>query len=104
MAWAWRKWGKELIKVTPDAIFYKRDIRSYGKAHRYLRSNVKQIKKAEHGRLSFSGSYSNSFWVITGGVVQFQYLKKVISVGIQLEEKDADALVKLLSKPVRTKA
>ena len=104
LAWAWRKWGKELIRVTPDAITYKRDIRSYGRAHRYLRSNVSGIKKAEHGRFSFSGSYSMSFWVITGGSVQFQHLKKVIAVGLQLDESEAEQLAKLLSKPVRTKA
>lgn len=103
-AWAWRKWGKELIKVTPDAITYKRDIRSYGNARRFLRSNVKQISKAEYSRFSFTGSYLTSFWVVSGGVVHFDYLNKRITLGIQLEEKDATKLVGLLSKPIRTKA
>lgn len=103
-AYSWRKYGKELIKITEDAVIFKRDMRTYGKAKRFLRANIKEIRKAEFGRFSFAGAYQKSFWVVTGGNVHFSYLGKVIQVGQQLEEADADQLIKLLRKPVRTKA
>ena len=60
-ALVWRLWGKEMIKVTPESILVKRDIKSYGKAIRYQRDNIKDVRLNEQDDRSFATVYHNSF-------------------------------------------
>ena len=92
----WRLFGQELIKITDSEILYKRDIKSYGKAIRFQRENVKNVRLNEANTKSFASVYHKSFWIVKGGDVLFDYLGKTIALGVQLEEKDARKLMKAL--------
>lgn len=101
--YAWRKWGMEFIKITDTALTYKRSIRKWGKAHQYFLENIKDISLVTKEDGSIAKLLENSFWVRGGQRVSFDYLEKLVRIGIQLNDADAKAFSQWLHSHVRTR-
>ncbi len=100
-AYMWRKFGVEKIKLRNNQFQYKRDRAGKGKVTRFDFDYIKDIRYIEPKENSFFENINNSYWVIAGEKLAFDYNGKEIKFGIQLEEKDAQALLKLVKKEIK---
>ena len=100
-AFLWLRFGKENIKIDPEYVWVKKSIGKYGKAKRYLIDNVKNISLRTPSERSVSYQFENSYWVIGGERVLFEYLGKTIPFGRKLNEQDAKLLTKFFDKRVQ---
>jgi len=101
-AYLWRKSGKEKIKIRDKKFLYKRDISGRGKIKSFETDFIKDLRMPEPKENSFSENLNNSYWVIGGEKLAFDYYGKEIKFGIQLEEADAKALLKLIMKEMKS--
>lgn len=93
----WRSFGVEKIKLSDRKLFYKKDIRGKGKIKVYEFDFMKEFRVIESKENSFFENLNNSYWVIAGEKLAFDYYGKEIKLGIQLNEADAKALFKLIN-------
>lgn len=100
-AFLWRKSGKEKIKIHDNKLFYKRDVSGRGKIKIFETDFIKDLRVIESKENSFFENLSNSYWVIAGEKLAFDYYGKEIELGIQLDEPDAKALLKVLKKEMK---
>lgn len=92
----WRQYGMEKIKLKERKLFYKRDVAGKGKVKVYEFDFIKDFRIVELKENSFFENLNNSYWVIAGERLAFDYYGKEIKFGIQLDEADAKALYKLI--------
>ena len=95
-AYLWRRSGKEKIKINDKKLLYKRDVLGRGKIKMYDIDFIKDIRLIEPKEDSFFENINNSYWVIGGEKLAFDYYGKEIKLGLQLDETDAKALKKLI--------
>lgn len=100
-AYLWRKSGKEKIKINDKKFLYKRDVSGRGKIKTYETDFIKDLRLIEPKENSFTESLNNSYWVIGGEKLAFDYYGKEIKFGLQLDETDAKALLKLIMKEIK---
>ncbi|MBL4653289.1 MAG: hypothetical protein JKY53_10565 [Flavobacteriales bacterium] len=100
----WRKWGAEVIKIGKESIRIKNDIKKYGKVKTYFVENIDKLQRIEASTKSFSRVMGNSFWNTTEKAISFDYLGKIVVLGIQLDEKDAKKVTKLIAAHLRKMA
>ena len=100
-AYMWRKFGVEKIKLRGNKFQYKKDRAGKGKVKSYDYEFIKDLRYIEPKENSFFENINNSYWVIAGEKLAFDYYGKEIKFGIQLEETDAKALLKLISKEIK---
>lgn len=93
----WRSYGVEKIKLRDRKLFYKRDRAGKGKIKVYEFDFMKDFKVIETKENSFFENLNNSYWVIGGEKLTFDYYGKEIKLGLQLDETDAKALFKYIS-------
>lgn len=79
----------EYLKISDEAITYKRSIRGYGKARIFPLSEVKNVSIITKENGSFAKVLEESFWVMGGERVSFEYDEKQVRIGMQLPDKDA---------------
>ncbi len=102
-SWLFRVKGFELIKITSDAWYIKRSVFSYGKVIRYVKENVKDLRKVENDRKSVTAAFNKSFWVVGNEQLVFDYIGKNVGIGMHLTEKDRNELLAYLRKVMKKK-
>jgi hypothetical protein len=100
-AYMWRKFGVEKIKLRNGSFLYKRDRAGKGKIKDYDYDFIKELRLVVPKENSFFENINNSYWVIAGEKLAFDYNGREIKFGIQLDEADAKALLKLLGKEIK---
>ncbi len=100
-AYLWRKTGKEIIRIIDGKLFLKRDIGGSGKEDSYLTGNITKLKTIDFNSKQFTQTMNNSFWVIGGETVFFEYMGKTIGCGLQLSEPEAIVLFKKLKQGIK---
>lgn len=98
---AWRRVGQEMIRISQEGVSIKNAFGTYGRAQFFLKGNIKRMELIERDASKFFHTLDQSFWVIGGDALTFQYLRKSIVFGKQLEVKDALALAKVIDKALR---
>lgn len=93
-AFLFRKFGKEKIWVKGGRLFYWRDIAGRGKKMEFEKELVKDMAVIEKDKKDFFASMNESFWVIGGESISFEYGAKTYRIGIQLSADDARELVR----------
>src|ERR1043165_8057082 len=91
----WRSAGMEKIKLRERKLYYKRDVGGRGKIQVYKFDFIKDLRILEPKDGFFEGM-NNSYWVIAGEKIAFDYYGKEVKLGIQLEMEDARALHKMI--------
>lgn len=99
-AFMWRKFGVEKIKMREEKLFYKRDVSGKGKIKVYEFDFIKDLRVIEPKENSFFENLNNSYWVIAGEKLAFDYYGKEITFGLQLEEKDAKELFRVIKSEI----
>lgn len=97
----WRLYGVERIKANREGVVIKRDVKGYGEAKTYFAENMKQFQLLDAQDKSFGKVYSQSFWVITGETMMFEYMGKQIRFAHQIEPQSAKFLHKKITQLIR---
>lgn len=97
----WRSYGIEKIKLRENKLFYKRDVAGKGKINAYDFDFMKDFAIIELKENSLLDNLNNSYWVVAGERLTFDFQGKPVKFGIQLNEEDATALFKLIKKQIK---
>lgn len=97
----WRRTGQEMIRVTADGVSIKNAFGTWGRAQFFLKDNIKRMEVVRRDKTKFLHTLDQSFWVIGGDALSFQYLRKSIVFGKQISEREASALAKVIDKALR---
>ena len=102
-AFLWRKFGMEIIKIDQDAILIKDSIFQYGEAKRFELDELEEesVENIHINPKSYSKVMNDSFWVVGQGSVVLKYEDKEYFFGTQLENNDAEKLVKYIRSSIR---
>jgi hypothetical protein len=100
-AYTWRKFGKEIIKIGKGLFFYKRDNRGRGKVKLYETELIQKLGKYAGRQSDIVSNFMNSYWVIAGETLTFNYLGKEILFGMELDEKSINALMNLIRSEIK---
>lgn len=93
----WLMFGKELLKLDPRGLVYKKDVKGYGKSILYFYDNMSDIEIYVPKTTSIQYVWEKSPWIRGGERLQFEYQGKYIRFGRKLEEKEVKQLFQLLS-------
>jgi len=99
----WQAKGKELLKLNDQALIIKKSVFGYGKAQEYFFENIKKIKIYESKTNSFEEFFQNSYFVVGGERIIFEYKGKEIKFGRKLNEKDTKLLFQLIARDIDRK-
>jgi hypothetical protein len=97
----WRSKGIEVIKIKPEKLLYQRIFNSPKKYLTYKIDFIKDLRMQTPSDASFTDAMNNSYWLIAGEKLVFDYFGKEIKLGLQLSEADAKLLWKLLTKELK---
>ena len=81
-------------------MFYRKAVRGRGKIKVYEFDFIKDFKVIESKENSFFENLNNSYWVIAGEKLTFDYYGKEIKFGFQLSDTDATALFKYIKNKI----
>jgi hypothetical protein len=96
----WRLWGFEQLLFRKGNFSIKRSIRGYGKVHNYFTDNIERFSPVELSGRSFLAFMENSFWIVGGERIYFDYLGRKIGLGRQVDDETRTKLMDLLNKQV----
>ncbi len=99
-AFWFRRFGKEKLWLKGSSLFYRREINKRGKIHEYM-DLLNEIKVLEPNRGNFFVQMQESFWVIGGERLSFNYGGKEVLWGIQLIDEDAQTLCREVKAAVK---
>lgn len=97
----YRRGGNELIRIAPDGLTLKRSYFTYGKSRTYHLENIKSFQKIELPERSISSSFENTWWVLGGQKLGFEYQGKFVKFAMQISKKDQEVLFNLINKKIR---
>ena len=97
----WKKKGGENLKIDQKSVFFKNTIRKNGFEHEFQFEHIKNFKTLENNKQSFLQSLDNSFWVIGGHRLEFEYHKKKIQFGVQLNDIDTRNLYRYIQDGIK---
>ncbi|MGZ3864855.1 MAG: hypothetical protein ACXVC6_11215 [Bacteroidia bacterium] len=101
-AFLFRKYGKEKIWIKGGKLFYWRDVAGRGKRLEFDKELIKDLELIEKKKSDFFASMNESFWVIAGESISFNYGAKPYRVGIQLPEEEARELLRRIKHELRS--
>lgn len=94
-AWFFRRKGREFIRIYDGKMTVKRAIGTYGKSYEFFLDNIKHFGMRERDKRSFAAELENSFWVLGGERLKFDYLNREIRLGMQMNDQEAKKLEQL---------
>lgn len=97
----WYRFGKELLKIDSQALFLKKSILSYGKAHQYFFENIKNFSQRKNEETSFNMFFENAYWAMGTDALLFDYHGKTKSFGRRLDERTGKLLLRLIDDRVK---
>ena len=100
-AFLFRRFGKEKIWIKGGKLFYWRDIAGRGKKLEFDKELIKDFELIQKNKKDFFASINESFWVIGGESIIFNYGAKPYRLGIQLPEEDAKELLRQMKHALR---
>lgn len=92
----WRRIGKEEMVIAAGKFSLRNALGNYGKWQHMDIENVQKLGLIKTGEHNFFRFMETAFWSMGGETIGFQYGKKRMIVGKQLNERDARDLLRLL--------
>lgn len=98
-AYLWRKGGVEKIKIREGTLFIKREIAKKGKIEAYRTEFINNFRiiKLENNWIK---TLSNSYWVMGGERLAFDYYGRTIKLALQLSDMEAEKLFNLIKSEI----
>lgn len=94
----WRTYGIEYVKITPEELWYKRDMKGYGQVFKFDLATMQKVGTVDFSSRTFSKVYADAFWTIGGERVGFEYLGQKITLGRQVSEGEATKLAHVIQQ------
>ena len=98
---AWRKWGRELIRITPTELSVKNAFGSYGRAVVVPLASVERMEVVKRDPTKFLQTLDQSFWIMGGESLVVRSHVRRLPLGKQLSEREAGALAKAMDGAIR---
>lgn len=100
-AYMWRRFGVEKIKLRENKLFYKRDVGGRGKIKVFEYDFIKDFRIIDKKEDSLLENLNNSYWVVAGERIAFDYYGKEIKLGLQVDDEETEGLYKLLKRKIK---
>lgn len=97
----WRRIGKEMIRVAPEALSIKRAYGTWGNPRFVPLSQVSRLEVVQPRPTQFLAQMEQSFWMIGGAVIWIHTAQGVLGCGLQLDSASAQRLAKELDRAIR---
>ncbi len=97
----WRKAGKEIITITPGELTIKNAFGKFGKTEKFAAHNIFKLGVIKKSPTNFFAFLDDSFWIIGGDRIGFNYNGSKIRLGKQLSVKDTELLVRVIESGLR---
>ncbi len=97
----YRRGGNELVRIEGDKMILKRSIYTFGKSKTYFVENIGKIEKVELSEKSIAFAFENTWWVLGGYKLVFDYQGKYVKFGMQISSAERDFLRNLLNKRIK---
>ena len=93
--WSWMAFGKEIVRIAPGNLFYKKELFGYGRTKTYATNSIIDLRASGSFDSPFDTSFKalGRFWGLTGGNVAFEYEGATCRFGIWLTEPEARQVV-----------
>ena len=101
MAYMWRRFGLEKIKLRDNKLFYKRDVAGKGKIKVFEYDFIKDFRIIDKNQRSFLDTINDSYWVVAGERIAFDYYGKEIKLALQVDDVETAGLYKLLKREIK---
>lgn len=95
-AFLFKKYGKEKIWIKQGKLNYLKDIAGRGKKLEFDIDLIKDLQLIEKNKRDFFQFMNESFWVMGGESISFNYGAKAYRLGLQLNQEDANQLLRQL--------
>lgn len=95
---AWRLFGKEMLRVHETEFSIKNAFGTYGKAQFFAIENIQKFGTINYDSTKFFQFMERAPWIMGGETIGFQYLRKRIQFGKQLEDKESKELARIIDK------
>lgn len=92
-AFMWRRSGKEKLWISEGKVHYQREVNKRGKIQEFDFSLIQDLQVIELEETSFAAVMSSSFWIKGGERIAFTCQHKTVRWGMQLEAREAKAIV-----------
>jgi hypothetical protein len=92
-AFVWRRSGKEKLWISEGKVHYQQEINKRGKIREFDFSLIQDLQLIEEEESSFSAVINSSFWIKGGERIVFTCLNKTVRWGMQLETREAKAII-----------
>jgi hypothetical protein len=92
----WTAFGKEIISIEGGILTVKRDILGYGPSKEMPIYQLRNLRASGYFGPIFSWNHTLAQWGLSGGTIAVDEMDKTYRFGINLQEKEAKAVVKEL--------
>ena len=99
--WLWRKRGVEVITVDRRGLSVALAFGQRGLPDFFAHGRYSLPRRIEDNPQQILRTFEKAFWSMGGETLQFSSGKKTMVMGKQLDDRDADALLKLIQAAVR---
>lgn len=97
----WNIYGKEVITVDTETLIYTQLVGKRGIPKSYLSSDIKNLKYVEESKSGFLNSITQSYWIIGGEAIQFEFEDTIKRFGFKLSKNESNQLIQLLNKYIK---
>lgn len=96
--WRWKKYGHEIIKITDDALKYKKDVKGRGWVLDFKRDKITKLRVSDITEPNWLKNIGGDFWNTDCDSLRFNYEDREVSFGYLLDDKERQKLLGLLSE------
>lgn len=96
----WRARGKEVIQIEPKTMWIQNAIGKAGRRQSFKLDHIKALGKIKE-KNEFMSFMDNSFWIIGGDKIGFNYNGRRFQLGKQLNDREVKSLGQILEKSIR---
>jgi hypothetical protein len=97
-AWLWNKMGYEKIILKLNGLYYSKKIKNYGKTIFYEKNKIKDLRSSYESEKSLFTALANSYWVVGGEKIAFDYDFKEVNFGQKLNKKETPEILKIIGR------
>ena len=90
------------MRIEDDKLILKRSYFTFGKSKTYFVENIEKIENVELAEKSVAFAFENTWWVLGGYKMTFEYNGKHVKFGMQISESERDFLRNLLNKRIKS--
>ena len=97
----WRRIGREMIRVAPEALSIKRAYGRWGSPRFIPLDQVSRLEVVRPQPKYFFAQWEQAFWIIGGASIWVHTARGVYGLGLQLDERSAQRLAREMDQAIR---